>query len=545
MPSVTVASDLILHNARVVTLDARRPRAGLVAVQGDRIAWVGDEADLSRLARPGVRVVDCQGYTLVPGLMDAHCHVLAYAASLLAVDCSPAAVGSIADIREAIRRRARVTPPGQWLRAAGYDESALAEGRHPTRLDLDEATRDHPVRLAHRSGHACVLNSLALARVGISASTPEPEGGVIDRDWATGEPTGLLLEMDACLEERIPSLSESELLEAIAQADRRLVALGVTSVQDATPSNDLRRWQLFQRLKAEGRLRPRVTLMPGSAHLEEFTGAGLKHGSGDHHLALGHVKLMLTLTSGALHPAPEELRAIVRRAHRAGFPVAIHAVEAEAVEAAADALLRAGRPPIVPLSKGDRQGVSLPARGDRQGGVLRRKGPRVRDRVEHCSECPPAVLAKLKRAGTTVVTQPAFLYYSGQRYLAQVPREMQPWLYRIRSFAEAGLRPAASSDAPVAAPNPLVGIYAAVTRRARTGEVLGAEERVAPLEALAMYTLNSARAAFQVLDRGSISPGKLADLVLLDRDITGPGHEELLQARVVMTLTGGEVAYEA
>ncbi len=533
MPSATVAPDLILHNARVVTLDARRPRADLVAVQGDRIAWVGDQADLARLARPGVRTVDCQGYTLVPGFIDAHCHVLACAASLLAVDCSPAAVRSIADIQEAIRRRARVTPPGQWLRATGYDELALAERRHPTRLDLDEATRDHPVRLVHRSGHACVLNSLALARAGISASTPDPEGGVIDRDWATGEPTGLLLEMDAYLEGRVPPLSESELLEAVALADRRLVALGVTSVQDATPSNDIRRWQLFQRLKAEGRLRPRVTLLPGSAHLEEFTGAGLTHGSGDHHLALGHVKVMLTLTSGALQPAPEELHASVRRAHGAGFPVAIHAVEAEAVEAAADALLSAARPPVVPPGKGDNQGV-----------VLRRKGGGMRHRIEHCSECPPAVLAKLKRAGVIVVTQPAFLYYSGQRYLAQVPGEMQPWLYRIRSFAQAGLKPAASSDAPVADPDPLVGIYAAVTRRARTGEALGAEEREPPLEALRMYTLNAAYAAFQERDLGSISPGKLADLVLLDRDITGPGHEELLQARVVMTLIGGEVAYQ-
>lgn len=534
MASATILPDLILHNARVVTLDARRPRAGLVAVQGDRIAWVGDEADLPRLARPGVRTVDCQGYTLVPGFVDAHCHVLAYAASLVAVDCSPAAVRSITEIQEALRRRASVTPPGRWLRATGYDESALAERRHPTRLDLDEATRGHPVRLDHRSGHACVLNSPGLARVGISASTPEPEGGVIDRDWATGEPTGLLLEMDAYLEGRIPPLSEDELLGAVAQADRRLASLGVTSVQDATPSNDLRRWQLFQRLKSEGRLRPGVTLMPGSAHLEEFAGVRLAHGSGDHNLALGHVKVMLTLTSGALHPAPEELRAMVRRAREAGFPVAIHAVEAEAVEAAADTLLSAGRPPIVPLAK-----------GDYRGGVLRRKGGCMRHRIEHCSECPPAVLAKLKRAGATVVTQPAFLYFSGQRYLDQVPHEMQPWLYRIRSFAETGLRPAASSDAPVADPNPLVGIYAAVTRRARTGEVLGAEERVPPLEALAMYTLNAARAAFQERDRGSISPGKLADLVLLDRDITGPGHDELLQARVVITLTGGEVAYQA
>ena len=262
--SPTARPDYVLRNANVITLDESLPRASAVAVRDGAIAWVGRDDDFALLGWQGARVVDCEGRTLVPGFVDSHLHLMAYAASLRDVDCGPDAVRSIADVRRAIADRARAAPAGSWIVARGYDESALLERRHPTRRDLDAATR-LPVRLVHRTGHACVLNSAALAHVGIGADTPDPVEGVIVRDSA-GEPTGLLLEMDAYLDGRIPRRPRSEFDAGMRQAGERLAALGVTAVVDATPSNSVERWETFKRLRRggvpltqdhhDGRLRP-------------------------------------------------------------------------------------------------------------------------------------------------------------------------------------------------------------------------------------------------------------------------------------------------
>ena len=174
--------DLILHNASVITMNPQRPRAEAVAVRQGRIAAVGSEGEVASLRTAETRLLDCGGGALLPAFIDAHAHLLAYAASLLSVDCGPAAVRSIDDIRRAIEERARATPPGRWLRAFGYDETALAERRHPNRHDLDAAAPQHPVRLIHGSGHACVLNSLALRLAGIDITSEEPPGGYMERE---------------------------------------------------------------------------------------------------------------------------------------------------------------------------------------------------------------------------------------------------------------------------------------------------------------------------------------------------------------------------
>ena len=507
MPHATGPPDLILHNANVLTMDPRLPRARAVAVRGERVAWVGTVDDVASTGSPGVRMIDCEGQTLVPGFIDAHAHVLAFAARLLAVDCGPRAVSSIGDIQSALRERAAASPPGGWIRAGGYDEFSLDEKRHPTRWDLDAAAPGHPVRLDHRSGHAIVLNSAALAAVGISADTPDPPGGMIDRDPDTGEPTGLLLDMSSFLDGRIPRLSERELEQGVRRADRLMVSRGITSIQDATPSNSPERWDLLARLKRTGSLTPRLTVMAGVEHIGRFLERGLGPGSGDHDMDIGPAKLMVSVDAGRLEPSADELAEAVRSAHETGFQAAVHAVEAEAVEAAADILDGA-----------------------------------FRDRIEHCSECPPSVLRKLRGSGIVVVTQPRFIYDSGARYLSQVPEDMRPWLYRMRSLQEAGVV-AASSDAPVSEPHPLLGMYAAMTRRAETGEVVGADEAVPAEGALAMHTVNAAYAARHEVDRGTIEAGKLADFALIDRDPTAVEPHELLSARVSLTMVGGRVVW--
>ena len=507
MPPATGPPDLILHNANVLTMDPRLPRAEVVAVRGERIAWVGTADDVVSTRSPGVRMIDCEGQTLVPGFIDAHVHVLAFAARLLAVNCGARAVSSIRDIQSALRERAAASLPGGWIRAGGYDDFALDERRHPTRWDLDAAVPNHPVRLDHRSGHAIVLNSAALAAVGVSADTPDPSGGMIDRDPDTGEPTGLLLDGSSFLDGRIPRLSERELEEGVRRANRLMVSRGVTSVQDATPSNSPERWDLLARLKRTGSLTPRLTVMAGVEHVGRFLERGLGPGSGGHDMDVGPAKLMLSVDAGCLEPPVDELADAVRSVHEAGFQAAVHAVEASAVEAAA--------------------------------GVL--KGGH-RDRIEHCSECPPSVLRRLRGSGVVVVTQPRFIYDSGARYLSQVPDHMRPWLYRVRSLQEAGVV-AASSDAPVSEPHPLLGMYAAITRRSEGGEVVGADEAVSAESALAMHTVDAAYAARHESDRGTIEAGKLADFALIDRDPTAVEPHELLSARVSLTVVGGRVVW--
>jgi len=380
--------DLVLHNANVLTLDSRRPRAELVAVAAGVIVRVGSRDDLSLFSnRP--RLVDCEGRTLVPGFIDAHAHVMPYAAGTLSIDCSPASVASIADIQARIGQRAAQVPPGTWLRAAGYNEFYLAERRHPTRRDLDRAAPDHPVKLDHRSLHACVLNSAALALAGISIETPDPTGGLIDREIDTGEPSGLLFGMNHYLNERIvPPLGEEEIERGVRLANEGFLAAGVTSVCDASVGNGLEEWRTFARLRESRALVPRLTMMLGLSALADFRDAGLTPGCGDGGLRLGAAKLVLDEVSGRLNPPQDEIDEMVAEAHRAGYQVAMHAVEEGTVSAACAALER-----------------------------TLRSSPRAdhRHRIEHCSVCPSPLLHRLSDIRAVVVTQPAFIYYSGER----------------------------------------------------------------------------------------------------------------------------------
>jgi len=509
-------ADLILKNANVITLDPAQPTAKLVAIRGGKIWLVGDNEVLESARGAKTKVIDCQGKTVVPGFNDAHCHIFALIRKLLSLDLSPPSVNSIADIKAAIRHRARNTPSGRWLTGTGYNEFYLAEKRHPNRWDIDEVAPQHPVVLAHRSLHACVLNSLALSLAGITMETPEPVGGLIDRDLDTGEPTGLLFEMlGYVLQKVMPPLSEDELAKGIALANQHYLSYGITSLQEATVSNNLSQWQTFHRFKHK--LKSRVSMMFGIDVLSQFQEAGLTAGSGDSQLRLGGVKLILNETTGQLQPSQPELNQQALSAHRAGFQLAIHAIEPSTVEAAIIALEYAHS--------------HLPQAGRRH-------------RIEHCSVCPPQLLERLSELQAIIVTQPPFIYYSGERYLATVPASQLPWLYRIKSFLDSGLIAAGSSDSPVVPDNPLVGIYAAVTRRAESGQQLQPEECISAKQALAMYTMNAAYASFEEGIKGSISQGKLADMVVLSNDPTGVPPEQIKDIQVEMTIIGGKVVYE-
>jgi predicted amidohydrolase YtcJ len=428
-------------------------------------------------------------------------------------------VQSIADIKAVVAKRARHTPTGNWVTGSDYNEFYLAEKRHPNRRDLDEAAPEHPVVLTHRSLHACVLNSLALAMAGITSQTPEPPGAIIERELDSGQPSGLLFEMLRYIRGQVmPPLSGEELAQGMAIANRGYLSIGITSLQEASVGNDLASWQNLKRFKDSAELASRVSMMFGFDALPQLQQAGLEFGSGDEQLRLGGVKIILNETTGSLQPPQEELNRQALTAHEAGFQLAIHCIEPGTVAAA-----------ITALEYIDDQS-SLAGR---------------RHRLEHCSECPPELLERLSRLKAMVVTQPPFIYYGGERYLATVPPQRQGWLYRTKSFLDSGLVVAGSSDSPVVPDNPLVGIYAAVTRRAKSGQQLLPEEAVTAEQALAMYTINAAYASFEEDVKGSIAPGKLADMVILSADPLKAPPEQIKDIKVEMTIIDGKIAWEA
>jgi predicted amidohydrolase YtcJ len=510
-----IKAGLVLRNAGVITLDPRRPRAMTIYIRGEHIFRVSGKDIDPNLAGAATQVIDCQGRTVIPAFHDAHCHVTAYAESLLNIDLSPACVKSVEDIVSRIKAAAATLPAGAWIRCAGYNEFYLAEKRHPTLRDIDRATTDHPVKLTQRSGHAHVLNSTAMALAGITGRSEEPPGGMIERDLETGEPNGLLFGMGPYLAKIIPPAGDAELEAAISHAGRTLLGLGITTVQDATPGNGPQRCTRFLDWKKRGLFPPRIIMMSGVEETGHMPGRQPLYNC-ETGLFKGAVKIMLDEVRGSLNPSQDVLNGLVLELQEQGRQAAIHAVEETTIEAAITALEYAAR---------------------------QRPGKGRRHRLEHCSVCTPAAAAKLSRLGAAVVTNPAFIYYSGERYLATAPRKQLNHLYAIRDMLRAGLRVAAGSDAPVAGPDPLKGIYAAVTRLAETGQQVTPSQAISVIEALRLYTIDAAYSCFLESKLGSISKGKYADLAVLSGDPLRAGPSELKNLRVEMTLMEGKVVY--
>jgi predicted amidohydrolase YtcJ len=371
--------------------------------------------------------------------------------------------------------------------------------------------------MTHRTGHAHVLNSLALKELGIMSSTPDPPGGVIDRDAETGEPTGLLFEMGGYLRQRIPPLEPQMLMQGIKLANEKLLSMGITSIQDATHYNGSDQWHRFHEWKESGLLVPRVSMLVGSCVFESNANMDKWKSPDDEELSVGGVKIILDETTGRLSPSQPKLNKLVFDIHAAGRQAVTHAIESQAVESACLAIELA-------LQK-------LPH-------------PDHRHRIEHCSVCPPVLAKRIAASGISVVTQPGFVYYNGDRYLRTVPAEQQDYLYPINTLLNSGIRVAAGSDSPVAPADPLTGMYAAVTRKTIADQNLLPSEKITPLQAINLYTRQAAAALFQEKCKGSIAPGMLADLVVLNADPTRLSPQEIKDVSVEMTIVDGGVVYD-
>jgi predicted amidohydrolase YtcJ len=358
---------------------------------------------------------------------------------------------------------------------------------------------------------------LALKSTHISKDTPDPDGSTIDRDTETGEPTGLLYGMGDYLSKVVPPLDTQELDQGIKMANCELLSFGLTSVQDASPRNNIERWNRFRRWKARRYLKPRISMMLGVEGFEDYHRSDFLAEVPEDCLCISGVKIILDETTGRLNPCQTELNELVLTIHRSNLQAVIHAIEETAIESACSAIEYA-------LQK-------LPK-------------PNHRHRVEHCAVCPPALSKRLASLGVMVVTQPPFIYYSGDRYFKTIPDMQLKHLYPLATLMENGVQVAGSSDCPVVPPNPLIGIYSAVSRMSENRKPIVANERIKPLDAVRMYTDYAARTTFEEGIKGTITPGKLADLAVLDGDPTKLPLDEIKEIQVEMTILNGEVVWD-
>ncbi|MBI2865341.1 MAG: amidohydrolase [Chloroflexi bacterium] len=507
-------ADHILRNARIWTGRALSGKASAVAVKKGRIAAVGSDAEVLALAGTATQVRDCGGRPLLPGFVDAHVHLLGFAETFSGVDCRPSRAPSIGALQALIRERAAETPAGGWVRAYGYHQFFLEGGSHPTRRDLDAAAPHHPVRLIHQNRHICVLNSLALQAAGIGRHTPDPPGGIIEKDAETGELTGLLIGMNLWLGKNVvPPLGLDELRKGVRLASQSFLSQGVTCVHDASPRNGLAEWQLYKELAEKEDLSVRVRMMVGVDGLDRVLGAGLRpQDCAGPYLKLGPVKIVIEQVGPKLYPAPAVLAAQVRKAHEAGFQVAIHAITPRAIKTAVET--------VKSLGVGE--------------------GQRRRHRLEHCTYLPYGLIEDLREAGVTVVGQPSFIYFNGARYLGEVPADKFSWVCREQSLLRVGVPLAGSTDTPVVPNSIMAAIGAAVTRDAQVGFAFGRKETMSIGDAVGMFTIGAARAGFDELDLGEVEPNRLADLVVWEKNPAdvAPGEIKQLRPRVVFLSRG-------
>lgn len=513
-----IPADLVIENVTVITMDPLCPFARGVAVAKGKIAGLIHNSNETWPLAPGGERINGKGMSLIPGLIDAHCHLRAQISRNLAVSCGRIDINSIEDIIIAIRERANQLPAGTWIRAAGYDPFYLKEKRHPTRWELDKATSNHPVRMRHVTRHASVLNSAALAIAGIGPNSSDPHGITVEREPKTRIPTGVVYGGDTWLSQHvITPLTLNELHSGADRLQTMLLSTGITAVQDATPTNtldDLNFWA--SRIKNNWPIA--IQLMSkekNHAHMTNFLANEIPTDISNL-LEMGPIKVVLEALP-ELFPQPEELSRLAVEATRRGFPLAVHVVNPEMVWAAVDAFKNA---------------------------LELNPGRKIQHRLEHLSLCPEAFLSDIAKLGLMVVTNPSLIYDHGDRYLADVELSEHNWLYRMKSLLSEGIALAAGSDAPVAAFNPWVGIQTACTRTTSSGKIFVPDEKLSRWQSLEMYTTGAARAAGWQNIRGMIRPGYHADLVAIDQNPLTCSVESLSNIQINATWAFGKLVYQ-
>ena len=512
--------------------------AEAVAVSDGKIVRVGRVDDLKQLVGPETVTLNLNGRVVLPGFIDTHAHPAMYGtACLFEVNVSKAA--SIREIIEILHKRAEQSKKGSWIRAYGYDDHKLADRRHPTRLDLDKAAPENPVALRRCCGHMSVMNTQALNILGITKQTKDPDGGVIDRDPASGEPAGLLREKASELAwKTCGTYTVEETKKGLARTFQDLLSWGITTVHDASAIPESIR--AYQELKAEGNLPVRVNLMIQDQYLGQdllscVSALGLGGNFGDewikimgikffadgsvggHTAALNVPYLGEPKNFGVLRIERELLKERVTKAHNSGFQVCIHAIGDRAIDEALTAI---------------------------ETSLEKHPVENHRHRIEHCGLCQPAQLERIKASGVFVSSSTCFIFEVGDASMRALGEERINWYYPDRSYIDYGITSAENSDLGASATaNPFIGIYAMVTRKDDQGRSFGIKQRTTLEEAIRLYTINGALLGFDEKNRGSIEEGKYADLIVLSDDPFSASEERFKDITVDITIVNGKIEY--
>jgi predicted amidohydrolase YtcJ len=529
---------LLLLNGDIHTMDAANPRATALAVDrsSGRLLAVGDDAEIRTLAGPLTDTIDLGGRTALPGFIDAHTHLAQFAQSRLNVDLRhiPSEDAAVARVRE----RAATLPPGTWIYGQSWDVNEWPSQRFPTKASLDAAVPEHPVMLQSHDFHSVWVNSAALQLANITAQTPDPAGGRIERD-GNGEPTGMLFEGPALtLVERVAEpYSDDLILGELRRVLAELRARGVTGVHNI---EDARSLHLMQQLHAEGALQPRILLYIRRDALQEALTLGVEAGFGDDYLRLAGIKMFMdgalgSHTAAMLDPyegeaenrgllvtSEPEVIEEVRKAAGGNLGVAIHAIGDRAVRAALN-------------------GIEATLRQIAQTGST----PVRRFRLEHVQLAAPEDLQRMARLGVVGSVQPFHAVvdrFSAERFWGARHKRA----YAYQTMRQLGIPLALGSDVPVDTADPLRILHAAIVRRDDRKPELAPwlPDQVLTLqEALYAYTMGAAYAGGQEAHQGSLAPGKLADLVVLSENPFTLPAERLAGAEVAATLVGGEMVH--
>ncbi len=532
-------ADLLVRNGHIVTMDGARRVVSAMAVRDGRILALADEGALAGCASSRTQLLDLHQRTVLPGLIDVHTHAMEWVKGILRgeIEAGYPAVHSIAEITQAVARRAATLPRGQWIVGSGWDDSKLAELRYITRQDLDTVSPDQPVYLKHVSGHLGVANSSALKLANITKNTHYPEGGVIERDTA-GEPTGILKDTAMGLVATLLPKDPPDInVRAAKLISEKAAEVGLTTIHDIYISADEMRG--YQEAWRRGWLKIRVQMSPriGSiADAEKLAQMGVHTGFGDDQLKFGAAKMFADGGMGArtiaIYPPgvlgePNNLGVLrwtpadMQKAHLlaagAGWQLETHAIGDRAIDEVLDSY----------------------------AAVIQQLGLKDhRFRIVHAGISTPAVQKRLRELNVLVDGNPPFVYWIGSWFLKYGPERVR-WSYPAKSYIENGIIEAAGSDVPVTPISPWWGIWAAVVRRdLQSGQILAPEERISVEQALALYTHNGAYAGFEEDRKGALERGKLADFIVVDRDVLTVPADELKDVKVLQTFVGGRSAYD-
>jgi predicted amidohydrolase YtcJ len=533
-------ADIVLRNAKVYTANDRQPRAEAVAIRGDKIAFVGRNADANRLIGPNTKVVDLRGAAVFPGFTDAHMHLSGVGDREMTLNLE--GTTSLENFLSRVKARVDSARPGQWVTGRGWIETFWKPPVFPTRQDLDRIAPNHPVLLRRADGHASIANSAALRLANITRATPAPTGGAINKD-ADGEPTGMLIDRAQGLVGRlVPNPTNDELDQQILKGVERSVMLGWTQIQDAHGS-----WaevERIRRLYTDGKLKIRIykAISGPGADADTLIARGASLGEFGNRLTVRVIKVVMdgalgsrgaallapytddARTTGLITTDTVALKRMLPAALRNGIQVETHAIGDRANRLTLDFYERAMQE--VPADQ--------------------RKVAEPRWRDEHSQIVNPADLAKFKQLGIIASMQPS--HAIGDLYFApaRLGMERLKGAYAWQSLLMLGVPLAGGSDAPVERGEPLIEFYAAVARKdlqGRSGDGWHPEEKMTRDQALKAFTIWAAFAAFEEALRGSIEPGKLADLTVFDKDIMTVPELEILKAKNLMTVINGEIVY--